>query len=37
MKGPADTLRFLRLTAEDFHDIREVQPFLFSEVPGESA
>ncbi len=31
VKGPADTLRFLRLTAEDFDDIREVQPFLFTE------
>ncbi len=31
LKGPISRLRRLVLTAEDFRDIREVQPFLFTE------
>ncbi len=30
LKGPIDRLVFLKLTEEDFRDIREVQPFLFT-------
>lgn len=30
VKGPNNSLRFLKLTEEDFRDIREVQPFLFT-------
>lgn len=30
LKGPHSSLKFLRLTDEDFRDIREVQPFLFT-------
>lgn len=30
IKGPLDRLKFLKLTEEDFRDIREVQPFLFT-------
>lgn len=31
VKPPRSTLRFLKLTEEDFADIREIQPFLFTE------
>lgn len=30
VKGPFNSLKFLKLTDEDFEDIREVQPFLFT-------
>lgn len=30
VSGPHNTLRRLRLTEEDFRDVREVQPFLFT-------
>ena len=30
LKGPIDRLRLLKLTDEDFGDIRDIQPFLFT-------